>query len=351
MKIRSVRTQKRKTEETPQKTSGGLIIAGLLCTAVIAIVAISMVFGNSAKEVKKEIEVTATETWQEGIISYKGKYYKYNNRIDTYLLMGIDKAGPAESSEDYTAGGQSDAIFLLVLDKEAEEFSAISIHRNTMTEIEQYGKDGTPLGTHVTQLCLQHAYGDGKRLSCRRTQDAVSKLFDNLPISGYLSLYMDGIPVLNDAVGGVEVECLQDLSYPSAGVELHQGETVTLNGQEAYYYVRGRDTNTFDSATQRLRREEQYVAQFMKTVRSLPDKKSRLNTMYTDASDYIVTNISFADLLTDFSNYDLTSDHIYSVPGETIMGDEFEEFYVDEEGLYDLIIKVFYNEVPAEAQE
>ena len=290
-------------------------------------------------------EITADEKWQEGVISYKGKYYKYNNRIDTYLLMGIDKSGPAEATENYMDGGQCDAIFLLVLDKEAERFSAISINRNTMTEIDQYGEDGTPLGEHVAQLCLQHAYGDGKRLSCRRTVDAVSKMFDNLPIAGYLSLYMDGVPILNDAVGGVEVECLQDLSYPDAGVELHEGETVTLKGQEAYYYVRGRDTDTFDSSTQRLRREEQYVAQFMKAVKALPDKKSRLNNIYSEASDYMITDISFADLLTDFSDYDLTEDHIYSVPGETVMGEKFEEFYIDEEGLYDLIIQVFYQEV------
>ena len=33
------------------------------------------------------------------------------------------------------------------------------------------------------------------------------------------------------------------------------------------------------------------------------------------------------------------------IEGETKMGEEFEEFYPDEEKLYDLIISVFYREV------
>jgi anionic cell wall polymer biosynthesis LytR-Cps2A-Psr (LCP) family protein len=201
------------------------------------------------------------------------------------------------------------------------------------------------MGTYTAQLCLQHAYGDGKRLSCRRTQEAVSDLFDNLPIEGYFSMQMDAIPIINDDMGGIEVTCLQDLSYPTAGVELTEGETVTLNGTEAYYYLRGRDVNVFDSATLRLRRQEQYVTSFMNTLHNLSNKREVLNTIYEDISDYIVTNISFVDLVSDFAEFTLTEDHVFTVPGETIEGDLFDEFYVDEEGLYDLIIQVFYNEV------
>ena len=36
---------------------------------------------------------------------------------------------------------------------------------------------------------------------------------------------------------------------------------------------------------------------------------------------------------------------MYTVSGETVMGEEFEEFYVDDDALYDLIIQIFYEEV------
>ena len=89
-------------------------------------------------------------------------------------------------------------------------------------------------------------------------------MFHNLPIYGYVALNMGGVPPVNDAVGGVEVEVLQDLHYPEKGVDLREGEVVRLNGQEAYCYLRGRDVNEYDSATLRLRREEQYIINFMK---------------------------------------------------------------------------------------
>ena len=33
---------------------------------------------------------------------------------------------------------------------------------------------------------------------------------------------------------------------------------------------------------------------------------------------------------------------MYTVPGETVMGDQYEEYYVDEDALLNLIMEVFY---------
>lgn len=35
----------------------------------------------------------------------------------------------------------------------------------------------------------------------------------------------------------------------------------------------------------------------------------------------------------------------HCVEGETVMGEEFEEFYPDEDALYELILDVFYERV------
>lgn len=168
--------------------------------------------------------------------------------------MGIDKDGPALAAEDGISGGQSDALFLIVADSEEKNISLVSIHRNTITKIQTQDKDGVDTGEIDAQLCVQYGFGDGRHQSCSRTADAVSYLFYNLPISGYLSIYMGAVPALNDSVGGVEVSVLQNLSYPEKGVELRAGEKRTLSGTEAYYYLRGRDINEYDSATHRLRR-------------------------------------------------------------------------------------------------
>jgi polyisoprenyl-teichoic acid--peptidoglycan teichoic acid transferase len=177
------------------------------------------------------------EKWQEGVVAYQGKEYLYNTDIKTYLMMGVDIDGPVQQSSDYTQGGQSDALFLLVVNNKTEQLQVISINRNTMADIELCDEEGIDMGPLKTQICLQHAFGDGKRLSCSKTVDAVSGLFQNIPISGYLAMNMGGIPQMNDAVGGVEVTVLQDISFPKAGVDLKKGKKVTLDGTQAYYYL------------------------------------------------------------------------------------------------------------------
>lgn len=335
-------------------------LSGVLCVVVIGI----LVMAVQTKASQKQQDYDAftprednsasingnVEKWQEGDVLYQGEYYRYNKNIRTYLLMGIDNDGPAESVKSGTNGGQSDAMFLLVVDSENQKLSIISINRNTMTEIEMYDKNGTYLMTAQGQICLQHAYGDARRLSCTRTVSAVEKLFTNIPISGYVSINMGAIPTLNDAIGGVQVEVLQDLNYPSKNVNLTAKETVTLNGNEAYCYLRGRDVNDFDSASDRLRREEQYMVAYMNQLKHYASgNASAIVNLYDEVEDYIVSNVDFAGLAGELLDYEFSDSVMYTVPGHTQMGETYEEYVVDEEAFEDLLMEVFY--VPVDAVE
>lgn len=346
--------RKKKAAARRNKYIPFILLFTVLSIALAGTVAVGLhLRRNQASDVRETTpapEDTAVETvrekWQEGIISYQGKHYKYNNRLRAYLLMGIDKDGPALEAEDGISGGQADALFLIVADSENKTISLVSIHRNTITKIQTQDKDGIDTGEIDAQICVQHGFGDGRHLSCSRTADAVSYLFYNLPISGYLSINMGAVPALNDSVGGVEVSVLQNLSYPDKGVELHAGETRTLNGTEAYYYLRGRDINEFDSATYRLRRQEQYITTYIGKLKAAmagnPDKAAEL---YDSISEYLVTDVDFVNLVSELITYEYDGSRMYTVPGETRMGEEFEEFHADDASLYDLVLQVFYKEV------
>lgn len=286
-----------------------------------------------------------TEKWQEGTVEYKGKHYLFNAGLQTYLLMGIDQEELMFKETDGFHGGQADAIFLLVVDPEKKELTVISVHRNTMAEIDMYDRDGVSMGTMKAQICTQHGFGDGKRLSCIRMTDAVSRLFYNIPIKGYLSMHMGALPYMNDAIGGVKLTVLEDVMYPLQGVTLSKGDQVTLNGMQAYYYIRGRDTSQFDSATGRLHRQEQYITCYIQQLwdASRNDPLKVLD-VYDSIAEYMVTNIDFVSLVTELTDYDYSERRVYTVPGETVMGEEFEEYYVDEDAFLDLIYEVFYIE-------
>lgn len=291
------------------------------------------------------------EKWQEGTVTYEGKAYRYNTNIHTYLMMGIDKDEPVAPAKDYISGGQSDAMFLLVVDSESQKLKVISINRNSITPIEVYDEGGYSMGTMDGQICLQHAYGDGKKLSCMRSVDAVSKMFGNIPISGYLAMNMGGIPLMNDAIGGVELTALQSISVPDQGIHINKGETVTLSGQEAYYYLRGRDTKKFGSATKRLRREEQYIIAYMDKLKRISGGNAAgVVDIYDSISDYLVTSVDFTSLITELMDYDFSQDQLYTVPGEMVLGEpidgqSYEEYHIDEDAMKKLIMDVFYQPV------
>lgn len=291
------------------------------------------------------------EKWQEGVVAYQGKEYLYNTDIKTYLMMGVDIDGPVQQSSDYTQGGQSDALFLLVVNNKTEQLQVISINRNTMADIELCDEEGIDMGPLKTQICLQHAFGDGKRLSCSKTVDAVSGLFQNIPISGYLAMNMGGIPQMNDAVGGVEVTVQQDISFPKAGVNLKKGQKVTLNGMQAYYYLHGRDTEEYDSATKRLQREEQYIVAYMDKLKKVStENPDQVTEIYNSVSDYLVTSVDFTSMIEQLMNYGFSEDQMYTVPGKTVEGKpidgkRYEEYHVDEDAMEELIMKVFYTPV------
>lgn len=333
-------------------------LAGVLAVVVVGVVFINLqthATGSESLDYIKSSDDSAdsadttkrdVEKWQEGTISYNGKNYEFNTSLETYLLMGIDNDNPVETAKDSVSGGQSDAMFLLIANKETQQLSIFSINRNTMTDIEAYDENGKSLGTVTAQLCTQHGFGDAKKLSCARTVSAVSKLFYNLPISGYMSINMGAIGDINDAVGGVEVSVLSDISVPDMGVSLTGGETKTLNGDETYCYLRNRDVTEFDSATDRLRRQEQYIGAFIQKIQGESEANSVLALdIYNSVEDYLVTDVDFTELVSSLMDYEYSDERMYTVPGETVKGEQFEEYNVDEKVFYDLVIEVFYKEV------
>ena len=318
-----------------------IIVFIISIVVILAIFAVAFAMKNNSKEEKN----TSSELQQESenYISYNGQKYQHNDHLRTYLYMGIDKDGPVTEAEDSVSGGQSDAMFLIVVDSEKKTISVLSINRNTMTDVDVYDKDGNFVETRELQICLQHGFGDGMRTSCQRSVDAVSNLLYGEPVSGYIAMNMDAMPMMNDSVGGVTVEVLDDLTSPSRNVSLHKGETVTLNGDEAYVYLRSRDINEFDSATERLNRQMQYIQAFVKQAKS--KNAATLVSAYDAITDYIVTNVDVPNLVNKLTTYEFDDSRMYTIPGETQMGEQYEEYHVDEDALYQLMLDIFYKPV------
>ncbi len=281
------------------------------------------------------------EKWDEGTLLYDGKHYRYNDKLRVYLFMGIDNDDPVAPAKNGLEGGQSDAMFLMVLDDDRQKMNIIAVNRNTMVPVDVYDTEGNFLVRMPLQICLQHGYGDGMKLSCMRSTEAVQRLFGYIPISGYLSLNMGGFASINDAVGGIELTPIQSISWLDAGIR--EGETITLDGKQAYAYMRYRDINESGTSDQRLERQKQYISVFIEKV---INDRSLAGKIINEASDYIVASIDLPRIVDSARNMSFETDgDIYSIVGENRLENGFESFYPDENELIKLIISVFYEEV------
>ncbi|MHB1152783.1 MAG: LCP family protein [Eubacteriales bacterium] len=299
---------------------------------------------GTGSETEDSIPIIPPEIPEQGTVRYKDKTYRYNSDIVTLLLLGIDKRGDTETAYTAGSGGQADTIILTVIDTKNKKLSFISISRETMTEIELYSIYGDAVLHDTAQLALSYAYGDNPQKSCALTESAVSKLFYNLPIHGYFSLNLSAITVLNDMVGGVPLKLLDDFSKHDA--TMVKGVQLTLSGKQAELYIRGRMSLVDDTNSSRMNRQKQYMNAFIGIAASKLKSNAALPlTIYNAVKPYAVTDLSVSEITyiaSEAVNYDFSPDSIYTVSGTSKAG-EFNEFYVDETKLYELILSVFYD--------
>lgn len=301
------------------------------------------------------IEITAPEEAEissEGRIKYNGRYYVRNEDIISILGMGVDQDEDAEARQiagELLPGeqGQADTIVVVALNKKTGKLDLINISRDSMADVDVYNMDDEYVGTEEMQICLAYAYGANEDESCANMVRAVSRLMYGIPINAYAAIDMPAIAVLNDAIGGVEVTVLEDLS--TRDPELTEGAVVTLDGSQARTYVRSRDQVSVEANNARMQRQRQYAMAFLRKVLSKAKENiSIVLTLYQAVKDYMTTDIDLSQALY-LANIAMKGDasglDIVTVPGEVAMGEKYAEYHVDDGALYEILLDVFYVEV------
>ena len=289
--------------------------------------------------------------WQSDWVRYNGDVYDYNEDITTFLIMGIDKDDEiATEVPEGTDGGQADSLFLLVLNPHKNSVQIIGINRNAMTDVDIYDDNGKYQNTVVAQIATQHGFGNGMEESCQYQVKAVSNMFYQLPIHGYAAINMSAIKTINDEVGGVDVTPTVD--FESGDFRFKDGETVHLDGDAAYAFLRGRSMTETGGADRRLVRQKQYLTAFIKKVIERTETQPTIAVdIYKAISKQMVTDVS-ADQLSyiasTVSGYEFDSDSLILMAGQTKMGEAYEEFYPDDDAKYEMFLDVFYEKINPE---
>lgn len=98
-----------------------------------------------------------------------------------------------------------------------------------------------------------------------------------------------------------------------------------------------------------MERQKQYLMAYaVKTMEAIKKDITFPVALYGTLSKYMVTDISVDEvgyLATQILNYSFDGSNMYVLEGETTKGEEYEEFWVDEDALYRLILDVFYEKI------
>ena len=275
-------------------------------------------------------------------LTYKGKLYRQKADVESYLFLGIDIMGPAVGTQSYIAGGQADTQMLLVLDNDAQTWQVLQINRDSMVEVPVISMMGTVPYTIVQQIALAHSYGNGREQSCENNVNAVSMMLEDQPIDGYFSLNMGGIGILVDLIGGVTLTVTSDFS--AIDPSLVEGETITLNGDQAFDYVRARKDVDDQTNLNRMSRQRQFLKAFEEKVRNMEPEFAV--TAYDALSDYIITDIksgTAVDIAERLQNYEELP--LLTIDGESTVEDGYWAYYLDKDSLQQTILELFYQEI------
>ena len=274
-------------------------------------------------------------------ITRDGIDYFPRQDITVFMILGIDQEGPVQASGSYNNHGAADAVILLIFDEVEENCRVLALNRDTMLEMPVLGIGGKQAGTYYGQLALSHTYGTGLEDSCENTKTAVSDFLYGLYIDYYVAMNMDAIAIANDAVGGVTVHVTEDFSQVDPTIT--QG-TVTLRGEQAMNYVRTRKDVGDQLNLSRMGRHEKYVQGFLEALRAqLESNDTFALELYEQLSDYVVTDCSAATLSMVLDRYaQCEIAEIVTPVGENVLGEEYYEFYADEEALDELILRLLY---------
>ena len=276
------------------------------------------------------------------VIKYEGVEYKLKGNVETFLVLGLDKFEGSSGADSYNNDKQADFLMLFVIDNDTKQYTAIHINRDTMVDIDVLGVAGNRIDTVCRQIALSHTYGNGKDLSCHNTANSVSSLLFGVNVDHYASVTMEAVSIINDMVGGVEVEVLDDFS----GIDetLVKGETVILKGEQALTYVRSRKGLEDSSNAARMKRQQQYLNALFGAFGECMDGDTEfLVNASLELSECMVSDRSITQLealISKFDEYEFLG--IESLEGESVVGEKFMEFYPNEKALKKMVIELFY---------
>ncbi|MGM0113107.1 LCP family glycopolymer transferase [Enterococcus sp. DIV0187] len=271
-----------------------LTLLGILLAIILVIVGVGAKMYHDVKSTADDAYETVKRSGSE-----KRQVNLSEQEPFSVLLLGVDTGALGRTEQ-----GRSDTMMVATVNPSTNESLLVSLPRDTYAEI---------VG-HNTEDKINHAYAFG---GAAMSMDTVEKLVD-IPINHYITINMEGIEALVDAVGGIEVDNPFEFTYE--GTTFPKGSQ-ELDGELALKYSRMRydDPNGDYGRQERQRQIITGVSKKVLSTNGLTNYQSILTTM----GENVKTDLSFTDMRTLMGDYRAAFGNIKSdqMKGEGFMQD------------------------------
>ena len=287
--------------------------------------------GKSEKELELEMRT----------VYLKNEPYLWKESMTNWVIIGLDRNGTMEPSDAYYNTDQADFILVVSVDDEAKKVSFVQINRDTMTRVSRLGVTGEKYEIATEQIALSHTYGDGMATSCLNTTEAVSKFLKGLKTDRYVCVTMEAVPVLTDALGGVDVTL--DGDYHELDETYSEGKTVRMDGDRAMAFIRARAEMDDPTNVARMGRQKLFMNSALERLKGREDFSTDFAlSLYEKLNPYMITDASTGDIktLADCVR-EYSHGPIRTPEGRSEVGEEFMEFYADDDDLSGIIAEIF----------
>ncbi|MEA4854027.1 MAG: LCP family protein [Christensenella sp.] len=230
-------------------------------------------------------------------ITVDGTTYWKNPNTISILMLGIDWDG--SEVKDKT-GARSDMIMLCTVDMQNNKISFLSIPRDTRTKVHAVDKETGEIEDKTYTTKINHAYALGnlydQEAAVKNTMLATEDLVEldgqlDIPVDYYISIDLEHLSDLAEALGGVEVTLDQD--YPDIG---SQGDTINLEGDAVRLYLQNRKQMD-DGEMSRQRHEQDFMMAIARKVKKLGAVQAATKLYPQIAGKVIQTNLNLDQIV------------------------------------------------------
>ncbi|HLQ41214.1 MAG TPA: LCP family protein [Tetragenococcus sp.] len=255
------------------------IIVGVL--AVISlIVAAATVYGMQAIDDANSMMNNISKTLNRKSSKREQAASIENRDPFSILLLGVDTGALGRTEK-----GRSDSMMVVTVNPQKEETTIVSLDRDIMADMLDDGQ---------TFDKMNHAYAYGGE---ELAMDAAEKLLD-IPIDHFVTINMQGLRDLIDAVGGITVN--NKIAFTLEGVRVPKGK-VKLNGKNGLAYARMRKQDP-DGDIGRQKRQREVLTKIVEKVISM-DSVTNYKKILKAVEKNSQTDLTWDDLLDIASNY------------------------------------------------